>query len=268
LGTRLATDTEEDSAGAPISDVWKDIEGENWEAEGLLEISIINPAAVERVGYPTQKPEALLDRIMRATTGPGDLVLDAFAGSGTTCAVAEKLGRRRIGIDCGKLAIHTMQKRLLNLKAGIGNKGPPHKAKPFTLYNAGLYDFSRLKELPWADWRRFALTLFGCKDAPHTIGGIRFDGTLKACPVQVFDHRQQGGASVTEETLRSIHEAAGSRIGTRMFIIAPSLAFTFQQDYIQIDEVRYYALRIPYSIFTSCTSATSWHSNSLLTKWL
>ena len=122
------------------------------------------------------------------------------------------------------------------------------KVKPFTLYNAGLYDFSRLKELPWDEWRRFALTLFGCRDEPHSIGGIKFDGTLKACPVYVFDYRQHGGVSVTEETLRSIHEASGSRIGTRMFIIAPSLAFDFQQDYIQIGEVRYYALRIPYSI--------------------
>ncbi len=102
--------------------------------------------------------------------------------------------------------------------------------------------------MPWVDWRRFALTLFGCQDEPHRIGGIQFDGTLKACPVQVFDHRSQDGATISEETLRSVHEAAGSKIGTRMFIIAPSLAFDFQQDYIQIGEVRYYALRIPYSI--------------------
>jgi hypothetical protein len=137
---------------------------------------------------------------------------------------------------------------MLDLKAQIGNKGPALKSKAFTLYNAGLYDFSRLKELPWPEWRRFALTLFSCRDAPQSIGGIHFDGTLKGCPVQVFDHRQQGGAMVTEDTLRSIHEAAGSRVGSRIFIIAPSLAFGFQQDYVQLDDVRYYALRIPYSI--------------------
>ncbi|MFA7348269.1 MAG: site-specific DNA-methyltransferase [Desulfurivibrionaceae bacterium] len=221
--------------GSPISTNWTDIDR-------------IGNTSSERLDYPTQKPESLLERIIRTSSNPGDLVLDAFAGSGTTCAVAEKLGRRWLGIDCGKLAIYTIQKRLLNLKADIGNKGALYKAKPFTLYNAGLYDFTRLKELPWADWRRFALTLFGCQDEPQRIGGIQFDGTLKACPVQVFDHRQQGGATITEDTLRSMHEAAGSRIGTRMFIIAPSLAFDFQQDYIQIGDVRYYALRIPYSI--------------------
>jgi site-specific DNA-methyltransferase (adenine-specific)/adenine-specific DNA-methyltransferase len=224
------------------------LELEKRKVDDVWRIPLLVRTAGEYTGYPTQKTEALLERVICAATNPGDLVLDAFGGSGTTCAVAEKLGRRWIGIDCGKLAIYTIQKRMLNLKADIGNKGPSLKAKPFTLYNAGLYDFASLKDLPWPDWRRFALTLFGCHDEPHRIGGIQFDGTLKACPVQVFDHRQQGGATITEDTLRSMHEAAGSKIGTRMFIIAPSLAFDFQQDYIQIGDVRYYALRIPYSI--------------------
>lgn len=204
----------------------------------------------ERTGYPTQKPEGLLARIIKASSNPGDIVLDAFAGSGTTCATAEKLQRRWIGIDCGKLAIYTLQKRMLNLKSSIGNKGAIKlKAKPFTLYNAGLYDFASLKDLPWPEWKRFALTLFSCQNDSQRIGGIQFDGTLKACPVQVFDHRKEGGgATITEDTLHSIHEAVGSKIGSRMFIIAPSRSFEFQQDYIQIGEVRYYALRIPYSI--------------------
>lgn len=232
-GTRKIT-VDEPTKGMPMRDVW--------------ELSIIAGFKGERTEYPTQKPESLLGRIIETCSKPGDLVLDAFAGSGTTCAVAEKLQRRWIGIDCGKLAIYTIQKRLLNLKQEVGHTGRALKAKPFTLYNAGLYDFSRLKELPWNEWRRFALTLFGCTDKEHTIGGIRFDGTLKSCPVQVFDHRQHEGATVTEETLHSIHEAVGSKIGSRMFIIAPSLAFDFQQDYIQLGDVRYYALRIPYSI--------------------
>ncbi|MDP1605470.1 MAG: site-specific DNA-methyltransferase [Rhodocyclaceae bacterium] len=206
--------------GRALNDVWSDLQ-------------FLRGNHPERTGYPTQKPSELLERIIKGSSSEGDIVLDAFAGSGTTCAAAETLGRRWIGIDCGKLAIYTIQKRLLNLKAGIGNKGAPLKAKPFTLYNAGLYDFARLKDLPWNDWRRFALTLFGCQDEPQRIGGIQFDGTLKACPVQVFDHRCQGGATISEDTLRSVHEAVGSKIGTRMFIIAPSLAFDFQQDYIQ-----------------------------------
>jgi len=102
----------------------------------------------EKVGYPTQKPEALLRRIIIASSNSNDIVLDAFAGSGTTLAVAEKLGRRWIGIDCGKLAIYTIQKRMLNLREKIGNKGKQVEPKPFTLYNAGLYHFSNSSGCP------------------------------------------------------------------------------------------------------------------------
>jgi len=79
-------------------------------------------------------------KILDLSTNKGDLIFDCFAGSGTTGAVAEKLERRWIMCDCGKLAIYTMQKRLMNLKEEIGNKGKDLKLKPFVLYNAGLYN--------------------------------------------------------------------------------------------------------------------------------
>lgn len=75
----------------------------------------INVMSQERVDYPTQKPEALLERIIRVSSNPEDLVLDCFAGSGTMSAVAEKLGRRWIVCDFGKHAIYTIQKRILNI---------------------------------------------------------------------------------------------------------------------------------------------------------
>lgn len=202
----------------------------------------------EYLGYPTQKKEALIDRILRYGTNDSDLVMDFFCGSGTTLAVAEKLRRRWIGIDCGKLAIYTVQKRMLNLKAEIGNKGKVLKLQPFTLYNAGLYDFSKLKQLPWVDWRFFCLQLFGCKDEPHTVGGLQLDGKLKGASVLVFNHQEQPGAGIDEETVRSIHAAIGKKIGRKFYIIAPRGVFGFQQDYIDLDGVRYYAMRVPYSI--------------------
>jgi DNA modification methylase len=76
--------------------------------------------SAERVDYPTQKSEALLERIIEASSNKGDIVLDCFAGSGTTPAVAEKLGRRWIAMDCGKLAIYTTQKRLFSLTTTVG----------------------------------------------------------------------------------------------------------------------------------------------------
>ncbi|MBU4583108.1 MAG: site-specific DNA-methyltransferase [Proteobacteria bacterium] len=199
-------------------------------------------------GYPTENHEELLDRVINTGSKKGDIVLDAFVGSGTTCAVADKLDRRWIGIDCGKLAIYTIQKRMLNLRKEIGNKGPAHQPKPFTLYNAGLYDFSKLRELSWDSWRFFALQLFQCRDEPHSIGGVSLDGYLKGASVLVFNHQKRPGVRIDEETIESLHEALGSKIGSRLFIIAPSLTFDFQQDYIDIGDIRYYALRIPYSI--------------------
>ena len=202
--------------------------------------------------YPTEKNEALLERIIRMASNDGDIVLDSFAGSGTTLAVAEKLGRRWIGVDCGKLAIYTMQKRLLNISDSKDLENPKKKygkqCKPFTLYNAGLYDFSKLKELSWDSWRFFALQLFQCRDEQHTVGGIKLDGYLKGSSVLVFNHMKEKGARIDEDTIESLHEALGTRIGSKLFIIAPALTFDFQQDYITLDGVRYYALRIPYSI--------------------
>jgi len=202
----------------------------------------------EKVDYPTQKPEALIERIINASSNKGDIVLDSFVGSGTTCAVAEKLERKWIGIDCGKLSIYTVQKRMLNLRKDIGNKGKHLQARPFVLYNAGLYDFSSLRQLPWSDWRFFALQLFGCKDEPHTIGGLQLDGKLKSASVLVFNHIEHSGKRIDEETIQDIHLAVGKKIGRKFFIIAPRGVFDFQQDYIDIDGIRYYALRIPYSV--------------------
>jgi DNA modification methylase len=110
-GKRTATDTTEDSTGSPLSDVWY---AEN-SLDDVLKISIINPAAIERTSYPTQKPEALLERIIRASSNEGDLVMDCFMGSGTTQAVAMKLGRRFIGADINLGAVQITTKRLLNI---------------------------------------------------------------------------------------------------------------------------------------------------------
>jgi DNA modification methylase len=93
--------------GATIGSVWDDI-------------SPINSQAEERLEYPTQKPEELLERVISSSSNDGDIILDCFAGSGTTAAVAEKLGRRWIAMDCGKLAIYTTQKRIFSLTATIG----------------------------------------------------------------------------------------------------------------------------------------------------
>jgi len=218
-----------------VDDVWR--------------LPMLQPAdRTQNVGYPTQKPESIIERIISAVTQPGDIVLDAFAGSGTTSAVAEKLDRRWIAIDCGKLSIYTIQKRMLSLRTDVGNKGKPLKAKPFTLYNAGLYDFGKLRELPWKEWRFFALSLFGCEDSPHRISGVALDGYRAGSDVLVFNHTQNGGVVLDHGFVDDLHAQIGQRAGSSVFIIAPAASIVFLEDYIDKGDTRYYILRIPYSI--------------------
>jgi DNA modification methylase len=103
-------------AETKIGDVW--------------EVPYINPVASERLGYATQKPEALLQNVVSASSNVGDLVADFFCGSGTTLAVAEKLGRRWIGCDLSRWAIHVSRKRLLGVE----------ECKPFEVLNLGKYE--------------------------------------------------------------------------------------------------------------------------------
>ncbi len=109
----------DESKGVPLQDIWDDIpmiRGIHLGSEGI--------------GYKTQKPEGLLERILRLSSKEGDLVLDCFVGSGTTAGVAEKLNRRWIACDLGRFAIHTSRKRLLGIPG----------VKPFVVQNLGKYE--------------------------------------------------------------------------------------------------------------------------------
>jgi DNA modification methylase len=141
--------------GVPIQDLW-------------LDIPALQSQSAEGTGYDTQKPEKLLDRIINLGSNDGDLVLDCFVGSGTTAAVAEKLGRRWIACDLSRFAIHTTRKRLL----GIPN------VRPFVVQNLGKYERQawQVAEFPTngkdrleeqrereAAYRRFILDLYHAK---------------------------------------------------------------------------------------------------------
>jgi DNA modification methylase len=115
----------EDDKGKPIGNIWNDI-------------SLINSQASERIGYPTQKPEALIERIIKASSKEDDLIADFFCGSGTTAAVAEKLGRKWISSDLGKFAIHTTRKRMIGIQRQLKAENKPYRA--FAILNLGKYE--------------------------------------------------------------------------------------------------------------------------------
>lgn len=110
--------------GVAASTIWFDI--------------LLSPTNNERVDYPTQKPEALVERIIKASSRQGDLVADFFCGSGTTAAVAEKLGRKWITADLGKFAIHTTRKRMIGVQRELKANGKDFRA--FEILNLGKYE--------------------------------------------------------------------------------------------------------------------------------
>ena len=115
----------DEAEGVPLDDVWVDL-------------NFINSMSAERVDYPTQKPEALLERIIEGSSNEGDLVADFFCGSGTTAAMAEKLGRKWICTDLGKFAIHTTRKRMIGVQRQLKTDGMDYRA--FEILNLGKYE--------------------------------------------------------------------------------------------------------------------------------
>lgn len=106
--------------------------------EDYWNIAIASKSLIENLGYPTQKPEALLERIIKASSNEGDLVADLFGGSGTTAAVAEKLGRKWISCDLGRFAVHTTRKRMIKVQRELKKDGKPYRA--FEVLNLGKYE--------------------------------------------------------------------------------------------------------------------------------
>jgi len=121
----------EDAKGIPLQDIWTDIVP-------------VQGAAKENTNYPTQKPISLLERIISVATNEGDIVFDCFMGSGTTQAVAMKLGRRFIGADINLGAVQITTKRLINIATELESQiDNDDKYTGFEVYNVNNYDFFR-----------------------------------------------------------------------------------------------------------------------------
>lgn len=151
----------DETPGVPIQDMWTDIDP-------------INSQAQERLGYPTQKPEALLERIISASSNPGDVVLDPFCGCGTAIAVAQRLGRHWIGIDITHLAVTLIKHRL---RDSFGEKLEP----PFVVIGepTSLPDAKALAESDPYQFQWWALGLVGARPMEQKKGADKgIDGRV------------------------------------------------------------------------------------------
>jgi DNA modification methylase len=252
-GRRKSVLLDEESKGVPMPDVF--------------EISMINPMALERrmVNYPTQKPEALLERLIKASTNENDLIIDLFAGSGTTAAVAEKLGRRWITCDFGKHAIYTMQKRILNIADSnkldtSNNKKEKYNLspKPFDIVSAGAYDFSKIMNLRQNkdSYISFVLGLFGLTQENNAnkyklpnIYALNNGNPVEIYPV--WDDEYLKEVRIDEEYLEQIVYASGGRLKGDYYIITPETCTLIGDTTIknsQGDNVYFHMLKFPYKI--------------------
>jgi site-specific DNA-methyltransferase (adenine-specific) len=169
------------------------------------DISVLNPNAKERLGYPTQKPLALLERIIAASSNAGDIVLDPFCGCGTAVHAAQKLGRNWIGIDVTHLAISLIEKRLKDAFPGIAftvEGTPKDLASALDLAARDKYQFQW-----WAVSMVDAMPFGGKKKGAD--GGI--DGVIYFKPDGKRTDKAivsvKGGANVGVQMIRDLHSA-------------------------------------------------------------
>lgn len=203
--------------------------------------------------YPTEKPEILLERIIKSVTKEGDLVMDFFAGSGTTAVVSEKLKRKWMTCDIGKLSFYTIQKRIVNIEKSKSLLSPSKlytkQAKSFITVNTGQYDLEKVFNLKQQEYSHFVNNLFEIEPIKKTISGIKIDGQRKdGHYALIWPYWDFEDASVDEDYLHNLHSNIGKKIGNRIYIVAPASYVDFISDYFEIDNVRYYFLKVPYHI--------------------
>lgn len=208
-GIRHSIMTDEPTKGVPMPDVW--------------DVSMINPVAKERIGYATQKPEALLERIIKASSNEGDLVCDFFGGSGTTAAVAERLGRRWITCDIGKPASLVMRKRFID-----------QEVNPFLYQSIGDYQkeaFHNNKKLRRVgDLSQVVLGLFGALPfSPEQVSDRNFGYVKGTRNLVMVDSPNR---LTTAATVRRAVEAKASLLGgdwDKVIVLGWNFAFDISQ---------------------------------------
>jgi len=215
-------------------------------------LPVVSRMRNEILGYPTQKPEILLERIIKGTSNPSDIILDFFGGSGTSAAVAEKLNRKWITCDIGKLSFYTTQKRILNIsesKSIEGKKKYGKEYKSFITVNTGHYNLEKVFQLEQMEYSNFVMKLFEVEPINKKISGIKINGERKdGYYALIWPYWEFEDASVDEGYLYDLHSHIGKKVGDRVYIIAPASYVDFISDYFEIENVRYYFLKVPYHL--------------------
>ena len=180
--------------GKPIDSVWNDIESV-WDDDELVEYTL-NQNNPERVGYPTQKPEALMERVIEASSNAGDIVFDAFCGGGGTGVIAQRLGRRWIMCDQSRVAVAVTAERLKSdaMTRELGSDPLPD----FTVEQWGVYEAQKLAAMPRADFRQFVLYCYDARIPSDDDGIHGYKGSGARIPVWVGSPRHRERVSAAD----------------------------------------------------------------------
>jgi len=170
--------------GVALSDLW-------------LNISPVQGRSSEAIGYPTQKPEALLERIIQCTSEPGDVIADFFVGGGTTAAAAQKLGRHWIACDQSRVAVAITADRVASLteQMPLEQANKTFTVPDFTVEHWGIYEAKRLSETPPDQFRQFVLRAYGAVPDDSEPG---IHGHKGAIPVWVSEPSQKSQITAQE----------------------------------------------------------------------
>jgi adenine specific DNA methylase Mod len=225
------------------------------------------PGYTSTTNYPTENSEQVLERVIFSFSSNDDLVLDCFAGSGTTAAVAEKLGRRWIMCDFGKHAIYTMQKRIWNIASSkkIGQEAKKNEKydkspKPFSIVSAGVYDFSRIMNLRKNKeaYINFVLGLFSIireeKDYASKYKLSNIYAEKENNPVEVYpvwDDEYLKEVRIDEDYLKEIIRATGGRLKGDYYMVTPESCTVITNTTLKNsnnEDVNFILLKFPYKV--------------------
>lgn len=233
-----------DLKGKQIEDIWTDIFS-------------LNPVATERIGYPTQKPEALLERIIKASSNEGEIVADFFVGGGTTCAVAQRLKRKFIGCDSSRVAISVTLDRLVKIgegtsgvKSNISVDEKPHqlglqtegvfeKVPNIEVWYLGVYPVEKFQNLEQEEFLDFVLTAYG--GSKNTGKGITSGFRPPAQQEPILIGTADPNKSIDTKEIKEFFDEIKARLEPNKLVRAKIVAWRFsRQDLAYIKTLKNY----------------------------
>ena len=236
----------DESKGVLLDDVWTDV-------IGIQSKAFQKQSSTEKIGYPTQKPEALLQRIIEASSKEGDIVADFFVGGGTTCAVAQKLKRKFIGCDSSRVAISVTQDRLVKIgeemsgiksnistdnkdfQLGLQTEGIVEKVPNIEVYYLGVYPVEKFKNLDQEEFMHYVLTAYGA--SRNTAAGITHGFRPPAQQEPILIGPSDPNKSIEAEEVKEFFNEIKSKVEPNKMIRAKIVAWRFSRQVMEYIKV-------------------------------